>query len=81
MSRGTLKLIKFLNYEGRQLFSRPRAKSFSTSLMADLHQDLNRVSSFSRCSNGILLEGITPLRNWYINPNEKSNKYKSSLPS
>ena len=26
-----------------------------------------------------LLEGIAPLRHWYINPNEKSNKYKPSL--
>ena len=25
------------------------------------------------------LEGIAPLRYWYINPNEQSNKYKSSL--
>ena len=25
------------------------------------------------------LEGIAPLRHWYINPNEKSNTYKSSL--
>ena len=25
------------------------------------------------------LEGIAPLRHWYINPNEKSNKYKYSL--
>ena len=25
------------------------------------------------------LEGIDPLRHWYINPNEKSNNYKSSL--
>ena len=25
------------------------------------------------------LEEIAPLRHWYINPNEKSNKYKSSL--
>ena len=25
------------------------------------------------------LEGIAPLKHWYINPNEKSNKYKSSL--
>ena len=25
------------------------------------------------------LEGIAPLRHWYINQNEKSNKYKSSL--
>ena len=28
-----------------------RSQSF-TSLMADLRQDINRVSSFSRCSNG-----------------------------
>ena len=27
------------------------------------------------------LEGIAPLRHWYINPNEESKKYKSSLPS
>ena len=27
------------------------------------------------------LEGIAPLRHWYINPNENRNKYKSSLPS
>ena len=25
------------------------------------------------------LEGIAPLTHWYINPNEKSNKNKSSL--
>ena len=25
------------------------------------------------------LEGIAPLRHWYINQNEKGNKYKSSL--
>ena len=25
------------------------------------------------------LEGIAPLKHLYINPNEKSNKYKSSL--
>ena len=30
-----------------------RAQSF-TSLMIDLHQDINRVSSFSRCLNGTL---------------------------
>ena len=29
----------------------PRSQSF-TSLMADLHPDINRVSSFSRCLNG-----------------------------
>ena len=27
------------------------------------------------------LEGIAPLRHWYINPNEKSNKYKSYFSS
>ena len=26
-------------------------------------------------------EGIAPLGHWNITPNEKSNKYKSSLPS
>ena len=26
-------------------------------------------------------KGIAPLRHWYINPNEKINQYKSSLPS
>ena len=26
-----------------------------------------------------LPEGIAPLRHWYINPNETTNKYKSSL--
>ena len=49
-----------------------RAKSF-TSLMADLRQDINRVSSFRR--KGALMEhffeGIALLRHWYINPNEK----------
>ena len=25
------------------------------------------------------LEGIAPLRHWYINPNEKSKNYKSPL--
>ena len=25
------------------------------------------------------LQGIAPLRHWYINPNEMSNRYKSSL--
>ena len=28
---------------------------------------------------GHFLEGFVLLRHWYINPNEKSNKYKSSL--
>ena len=56
-----------------------RAQSF-ISLMADLRQDINRVSLFSWCLIlEHLLKGIAPIRHWYINPNEKSNKYKSSL--
>ena len=27
------------------------------------------------------LEGITPLKHWYINPNEKTNKYLQILSS
>ena len=27
------------------------------------------------------LEGIDPLKHWHINPNEKSNRYKSYLPT
>ena len=33
-----------------------------TSLMADLRQDINRVSPFSRCFNGTFLEGIAQLK-------------------
>ena len=41
-----------------------RAQSF-TSLMADLRQDINRVSSFSRCLNGTFpFEGSALLRLW-----------------
>ena len=43
--------------------------------MGDLRQDrINRVSSFSFS----FLEGIDPLRHWYIKPNEKifSSKLK-----
>ena len=53
------------------------AQSFN-SLMTDLCQDINRVSSFSRC-RWTFFEEIAPLRHWYINSNEKSNKYTSSL--
>ena len=38
--------------------------------------------SFIHLSGALMeycLEEIAPLRHWYINPNEKSNKYKSSL--
>ena len=44
-----------------------RAQSF-TSLMVYLHQDLNRVSSSSRCLIEQILEGIVPLKDWYILP-------------
>ena len=33
-----------------------------TSLMANLRQDINRVSSFTKCLMEILIEGIAPLR-------------------
>ena len=52
--------------------SSSRAQSF-TSLVADNHQDINIVSSFRKCLNGTF-----PWRNC-INPNKKSNRYKSSL--
>ena len=49
------------------------AQSF-TSLKADLFQDIKKELFHL---TGVLmehfLEGITPLRHWYINPNEKSN--------
>ena len=59
-------------------FLLPRAQSF-TRLMADLHQDISRGSSFTKALMEHFLEGIAPLRYLYINLNEKSNKYKSSL--
>ena len=45
-----------------------RHQSF-TSLMEGLRQDITRISLFSV---EYFLEGIALLRNWYINPNEKS---------
>ena len=50
--------------------------------MAYLHQDIvvNRV--FSLSTDALLqhfLEEIAPLRHWYINANENSNKYKTSI--
>ena len=48
------------------------AQSF-TCLIADLHQDINNYLMEH------FVEGIALLRHWYINPNEKSNKYISSL--
>ena len=62
-----------------------RAQSY-TSLMAELHQDISRISSFSRCPikaalMGNFHGGIPPLRYWYTNPNEKSNKHKYVLSS
>ena len=38
------------------------------------------IQKFSRCLiMEDFLERIAPSRNWYINPNEKSNKYESIL--
>ena len=54
-------------------------KSF-TSLMADLRQDI--LTEFLHWAGLLMqhfLEGIALLRHCYNNPNEKSNKYKSSL--
>ena len=42
-------------------------------------QDINRVSSFSRCHNGIFPWKNCSVNTWCINTKEKSNKYKSSL--
>ena len=36
--------------------------------MADFRQDINRVSSSSRCLIEQILEGIVPLKDWYILP-------------
>ena len=57
-----------------------RVQSF-TSLEADLHQVKTKAEVLHLAGALVehFLEGITPLRHWYINPNEKSNKYKSSL--
>ena len=60
-----------------------RAQSF-TSLMSDLHQDINRVSSLMSTwvPSALMenfLERIAFLRHWFINQNEESNKYKYSL--
>ena len=62
-------LEKTLYYRNVRL----RAQSF-TSLMADLRQHINRISSFNRCLIEHFLKWIAPLRHWYMNPNEKSNK-------
>ena len=43
--------LVFIHTPGLLKTDTSRAQSF-TSLMADLHQDINRVSSFSRCCNG-----------------------------
>ena len=66
--------IILVNYDLSHSSDKYWAKSF-TSLTADFHQDINRV--------GVLMEhffeGSALLKHWYINPSEKSNKYKSSL--
>ena len=48
-----------------------------TSLMADQEEFLHLVGVLMKN----VLEGIADLRHWNFNPNEKSNKYNSSLPS
>ena len=58
---------------------RIRAQSF-TFLMADLCQDINRGIYLAGALMEHFLKVIAPpLRHWHINPNEKSNKYKSSF--
>ena len=48
--------------------------------MTDIHQDINRVSSFSRCFNGTFPWGNCSVKTLvHLNPNEKSKKYKSCL--
>ena len=52
------------------------------SLMADdfnLRQDIKRGSLDGNALMEPFLDEITPLRNWYINPNEKRIKCRSSL--
>ena len=46
--------------------------------MADLCQDIKGGFVLAGALMEHFLEGNAPLRLWYINPNEKSNKYKSS---
>ena len=46
--------------------------------MTDLRQNIN-LSLFSRRIDRNYLEGIAPLRHWYVNPNERSNNNKSSV--
>ena len=45
--------LQKLGFSTKEEISKLRSQSF-TSLMANLHQDINRVSSFSRCINGTL---------------------------
>ena len=55
----------------------------STFLMSYLRQDINyRISSFNGCLNGTFIWRNCSVETLvYITQNEKSNKYKSSLPS
>ena len=65
-------------YEKKYAPSFHWSQSF-TSLIADLRQDINKFIHLAGTFMEHYLEGIAPLRHWYINPNEKSNKYKSPL--
>ena len=57
--------------------------TFRTQSFAPLMEDLIKKQCFcfhlGISSMEHYLEGFAPLRHWYINPNEKSNKYKSPL--
>ena len=55
--------VKPVRFNGGQSF---------THLMANLCQDNEALMEH-------LFEGIAPLRHWYNNPNDKSNKYKYYL--
>ena len=50
-----------------------------TSLKVDLCQDIKEFIHLADALMEHLLEEIALLRHWYVNPNEKSNKYKSFL--
>ena len=69
--------IRTMINNNKQLTEQLGMQSF-TSLIADLCQNINILSSYSMYPNGIFPRR-NALRHWYINSNEKSNKYKSSL--
>ena len=67
-------LIYYHSFGEKKYSGSLQTKSF-TSLMVVLSQDIKSVSSLSWYTlMEDFLEGFAPLRVWYINPNEKSNK-------